>query len=165
MTIRWKELIAPGIMLLAILFYWVQVRGQARAVVLIPYGVIVLLLVLIALVIWEQALIKGKRKGKDHPKEIKIRSPEVQGMKERLGKWLLAYKREFIFILLSIGYYFAFIHLGFTLANILFLILAFLTTGLKWKPLFWCTVITVVIFYMTSSLMQLDAPELPWFLR
>ena len=154
--VRWQELIVPGIIVLFVISYWIQVRGQSRAVIIIPYGTMWLVLLLTAIVIYAHLFRKGAREEKNGPDTKAV---------PRLKDGLLAYKRESGLIALSVGYYFAFDPLGFTGSNLIFLLLGFRVAGLKTTKSIVYSLITTAILFGTSTLLQLDAPNIPWFLR
>lgn len=161
MLIRWKELIVPGIVFFFAIYYGLQVKGQTRAVVMIPYGVIVLLLGLIAVVIWREAIVKDKvRAGSG---EQISSTHRAYSLKERAVGWVLGYKRELGLTFLSIGYYVGFEIIGFTLDNVIFLMLSFSILGLNWKRSVIYTFFTAIAIYLSASLMQLNVPAAPWF--
>ena len=154
--IQLKELIVPAIVLAFVVSYWIQVRGQSRAVVLIPYGTIWLILILIAVVIFTQAASKADKK--EVPGQSAERPVPFQ-------QWISNHKRELGLIVLSIAYCFIFYPLGFTVSNLVFLLLAFPVAGLRPKQSVIYGCVTTAVMYAVSEILQLNAPQFPWFLR
>jgi hypothetical protein len=137
------------------------VKGQPRVVVLIPYGLIVLILGILGVVIFRDVI---SRKQVQHGLSEKSgRQQKVDSATKKLAYWLLNNKRQFGLLLLSFVYYIAFEKIGFTLANVVFLILAFPMSGVGWKRSVIYTLAMVLILYTTAELMQMNVPRAPWF--
>lgn len=154
--IHWNEFIVPAIALAFAISYWIQVKGQSRAVVMVPYIFIALICVLIVGVILNNAVSKAD------PKDAPQEPAKVHGTFQH---WVFSQKKELGLIVLSIAYYFAFDPLGFTGSNLLFLLLAFRVAGVQPKKTVIYSCVTTAVMYVVSELLQLNAPQFPWFLR
>ena len=157
MNIRWREVVFPGLALFEGIAYWYQLREAASAAKRVPNGVMVLLLILIAIVVWREAL--AHREAEEDQSTL----PRPTSIRNRIGAWFVAYRRECIFVLLSFGYYIAFQEIGFNLANALFLFLAFILMKMKWKSNFIYTTATVLLLFATPEVMNFNVPVAPWF--
>ncbi|HEX7127452.1 MAG TPA: hypothetical protein VF406_16975 [Thermodesulfobacteriota bacterium] len=150
MSARTKDLIFPLTVLLAVVSYWLQLEGAPRAARVVPQGVLVLLLALVGAV----ALTALRRE------------PPPGGAPA--ASWILgaarAGWRQIAIVGLSIGYYFAFELLGFHIANALFLACAFPIAGVGLRSTVLLTLGSVVVLYVTASLMQFNVPE-GWLFR
>ncbi|MBO8141115.1 MAG: tripartite tricarboxylate transporter TctB family protein [Firmicutes bacterium] len=158
---RWHELIVPALTLGVAMAYWLQVRGQARTVVLVPLGVIVLLAALCLAVVWRES-----RKAPDRAADR--RTPQAApgarsgSLPEQAAAWVKRHRREIGLVALCLGYYAAFQRLGFHIANLLFLWLAFPNSGLRWTQAIVYGTLTAVALYAVTELVQLNVPTVPW---
>lgn len=154
--IQWNELIVPAMVFVFAFSFWIQVRGQSRAVVIVPYIIIALILILIGFVIFSHAVSKAEKKDlSEGPARLFV----------MFQHWFFSQKRELALIALSIAYCFLFDPFGFTGSNFIFLMLAFPIAGLKLKKSVVYGCATTVVMYAVSEILQLTAPQFPWFLR
>lgn len=159
---RWNELVVPAVTLVVAFAYWLQVRGQARTVVMVPLGAIVLLAVLCLALLWREV-----RKQPHHDVASQAMSPPLpsdpSGALHQLGfAWVGRYRREIGLVVLCCGYYLAFERIGFHLANILFLWLTFLNCGVRWTQAVVYGALTTAALYLFTELVKLNVPTAPW---
>jgi hypothetical protein len=154
--IKRDELVVPTIILLFSFSYWIQVKGQTRVVVLIPYGALVAITILSVLVIGRDAVGRYAELAKS-TKHMSI----LNGIRD----FVSMHRKELGLVAISIGYFLVLSRLGFTLDNVLFLLAAFSITGLNWRQKILYTVLTSLVLFGAADLMQLNVPHMPWFLR
>ena len=154
---RHGEWVVPALAALLALTYWWQVRGQDRVVVLLPNVLVLLVLLLAVVVVWREAV--QTRSGPDDGRKGAL---SLAGVRQRLGAWIADHRRELSLVALSVAYYVLFERLGFHLANLLFLTLAFLAMGLDWRRTAGYAVGVSFVVYVSAYLLQLNVPPAPW---
>lgn len=148
-----RAALVPGLILLLTGLYWLHIADAPSAAQRVPSAVIV------AIVIMAVAVFVG-----DMAKARKAKVVEKHTFK--LSSWARQWKTQLIFIALSIGYYVAFVNLGFNLANFVFLIVALPVAGVgesmsrasaALKVGIYAGLVSVV-FYVLAQLMDFNAP-------
>ena len=159
MQVFFRIVTVPAMILIFTSLYWFHI-GDAPAVARrVPSGVIVFVLVMTAIV-----LIRDFREEKR--KEATAPGGSGPNSAQMFKQWVHDWRQQIIFIGLSIGYFVAFITIGFNLANFLFLIIALPVAGMgqnrslasaTTKIVVTASLVTLV-FFILATLMDFNVP-------
>ncbi|WP_155326430.1 tripartite tricarboxylate transporter TctB family protein [Alkalilacustris brevis] len=148
MAVRQKlgELVVPAIVLVGCLLYWLHVQDARAVARRVPNGVILFtvamtMLALMREFIWPPA---GEQDAES--------SPPVE--RDVLIKRLL-------FVMLCFGYFLAFSWLGFNLANLTFLVFAYILAGMKFLGAVPAAICSSVVFHFLARVMDFNVPTGP----
>jgi predicted secreted protein len=149
MTFRQKlgELIVPGIVLVGCLLFWLHVQDARSVARRVPSGVILFTLALTLLTLAREFVFP--------PKDDQNASAEPPAGRDVLVK-------RVAFVLLCIGYYAVFQWLGFNLANLVFLLLAYMLAGMTLFGAVLAAVVSSVVFYLLATVMEFNVPVGPF---
>lgn len=152
MLIRHKlgELIVPAIVLAGCLLYWLHVQDARSVARRVPDGVIIFTVALTVLVVI-RAFLFPTPPGGQIPKSNDAIAFDGRGFGKRA-----------LFVALCVGYFFAFSRLGFNLANLLFLLVAYPLAGLGVGWSIAGAAISTVVFYLLAQVMDFNVPLGPF---
>ncbi|MFT0544881.1 hypothetical protein ACMHYO_00805 [Allopusillimonas ginsengisoli] len=156
MQALFRAALVPGLILLLTGLYWLHIADAPSAAQRVPLAVITVIVVMAIIVLLGDLLAATKTKTAAHP-AIQIRV------------WIRQWKTQIIFMVLSFGYFAAFITLGFNLANFLFLIIALPVAGVGQGMGRTAAIVKVGlsafvmagVFYILAQLMDFNAPAGP----
>lgn len=145
MTERRKlgELIVPAIVLLGCLLYWLHVQDARSVARRVPNGVILFTVAMTVLALAREFLFPSLTE-----QDTDTLPPVPRDV---------LFKRV-LFVLLCLGYFFAFSWLGFNLANLIFLLLAYRLAGLSLVGAVPAAIASSVIFYLLAQVMDFGVP-------
>lgn len=113
----------PALILVFTALYWFHIADASSAARRVPMGVIIFVFIMTAVVLIRD--IRAERiKSENTPATA---APNVAQL---FNQWMRDWRLQIIFVGLSIGYFVAFVTLGFNLANFLFLIIALPVAGM-----------------------------------
>lgn len=155
-----QTLFRAGLVPVLILFltglYWLHIADAPSAAQRVPSAVIVVIIIM-AVVVFVGDMAAAKKAKISEDSTIK------------LINWLTQWRTQLIFIALSIGYFTAFVYLGFNLANFAFLVIAFPVAGVGQnmsrsgavgKVAIYAGLLSV-LFYTLAQIMDFNAPAGP----
>ncbi|MDF1608686.1 hypothetical protein PZ897_10905 [Hoeflea sp. YIM 152468] len=149
---KWGELIVPAIVLLGCLLFWFHIQEARSVTRRIPEPVIVLT-VLTTLIILMRTVFQ-KSAGKD---EADAALPDQEAAPTTKREILI----RVAFLILCVGYYFSFGSLGFSLTNLLFLLLAYPLVGLGPIGTAVGAVVSSLTFHFLAWVMNFNVPVGP----
>ena len=148
--------LVPGLILLLTGLYWLHIADAPSAAQRVPSAVIVVIVIMaVAVFVAEMAASKKAKTSEDGT--------------FKLINWLTQWRIQLIFIAISIGYFIAFVYLGFNLANFVFLVIAFPVAGVgrdisrsgaAGKVGIYAGLLSV-LFYTLAQIMDFNAPAGP----
>lgn len=113
----------PALILVFTALYWFHIADAPSAARRVPMGVVIFVLIMTAVVLLRD--IRAERsKSENTPAVATPNAPQM------LKQWMHDWRLQIIFVGLSIGYFIAFVTLGFNLANFLFLIISLPVAGM-----------------------------------
>jgi hypothetical protein len=142
------ELIVPGLVLLGCLLYWIHIQDARSVAQRVPLGVIVLTVGMTLLVLAKTFLGPARDGEADGALAL---SADRRSLIQRT-----------VFIGLCGGYFVAIGALGFNLANLAFLLLAYPLAGLGLVWAGCAAVISTVIFHFLARIMEFNVPTGPF---
>jgi hypothetical protein len=134
-------LVVPGLVAAGSIAYWVQIAGARRAVVFVPSGVLTLIAIFLAIVVFF---------------ELKNRTSQ-----NTRYDWASA-RRPLGLLVLSVAYYFVFTELGFHVANLLFIFCASIVMGLSLQKSVISAVLATVVLFGLAHVMSFQLPDPFW---
>ena len=152
-TIRQRlgELLVPAIVLLGCLLYWLHVQDARSVARRVPDAVIVFTVAL-AMIVLIRAMF--------FPPAGPATGPAEESGVPASGRG--NFLRRLFFIILCIGYYAVFSVLGFNLANVIFLLLAYPLAGLGLVGTVAGAVTSSAVFYGLARVMEFNIPLGPF---
>ena len=143
------ELIVPGIVLVGCLFYWLHIQDARSVAQRVPLGVIAFTVATTVLVLFRVLFetVPDDKDGSAPPAPPTDRRALVQ---------------RAMFVVLCGGYFIALGQLGFNLANLAFLFLAYPLAGLGlvWSCV--AAVTSVAVFHVLAQIMKFNVPTGPF---
>jgi len=149
MTFRQKlgELIVPAIVLLGCLLFWWHVQDARSVAQRVPIGVILFTLAFTALVLMRVFLWP--------PAEDADAAAEPPVGRD-------VFIRRVVFVVLCLGYFLAFSWLGFNIANLTFLVLAYLLAGMRALWAVPAAIASSIVFHLLARVMDFNVPTGPF---
>jgi small-conductance mechanosensitive channel len=141
------ELIVPAIVLLGCLLYWLHIQDARSVARRVPNGVIAFTVAMTVLALLHEGL--GLLRGTGQT----AAAPPVDRA---------VLMKRVAFVLLCVGYYFAFGTLGFNLANFGFLIVAYGVAGLAPLVALPAAAASTVVFWGLARVMDFNVPTGPF---
>lgn len=155
--------ITPALILIFTALYWLHIADAPSAAKRVPSGVIVFILIMTVIVVMRdlQSVKNKKAVNQDGAGPVAAYS---------LKQWVNTWRLQILFTALSVGYFLAFITIGFNLANFLFLIIALPTAGMgkglkagsAITKIVVMAMIVTLVFFVLAMLMDFNVPVGPF---
>lgn len=142
------ELIVPGVVLIGCLLYWMHVQDARSVAQRVPLAVIVFTVLMLLMVVGRTVL--GTAWASE---DTEADAPSTD---RRI------FVNRALFIALCAGYFVAFGRLGFDLANVVFLLLAYPLAGLKLVWTIPAAIASSAVFHVLASVMEFNVPAGPF---
>lgn len=160
-----RQLTVPAIVLFGTALFWLHVQEAPSVARRVPNGVMIFIGVM-TLIVVARAFVESRRERFDTQADRRERV--VFGT--LISEWLRDWAQRITFIVLAIGYFFAFSSLGFSLSNFLFLCAALLLAGFeRGKPKLKSVVqiggialFAAIVFHFLALLMDFNVPTGPF---
>lgn len=146
------ELIVPGLVLVGCLLYWLHVQEARSVAQRVPLAVIVFTVAMTGLVVLRTVL---GREGAAGGAEAAAGGGSRPADRP-------AFLRRALFVALCGGYYLAMSRLGFDLANLVFLLLAYPLAGLRLVWTVPAALASSAIFHVLARVMEFNVPSGPF---
>ena len=143
------ELLVPTIVLLGCLLYWLHVQDARSVARRVPDGVIAFTAAMTLIVLSRTLLLS---------RSVSMKSADDAGATITNRSDLV---KRALFVLLCLGYYSAFSSLGFNLANLAFLLIAYPLAGLGFGWSVFGALASSFVFYGLAWLMEFNVPVGP----
>jgi hypothetical protein len=153
------ELVVPAIVLIGTFLFWWSIREAPSISRRVPLGVIAFILFLTGVVAVREAIVARGDEAAPAPP-----------FGETVQAWFTEWRQRIAFIALAIGYYFAFVTLGFSAANLLFLVAALVVAGsargrepvaAAWRIAL-IAIVATVVFHLLAEVMDFNVPRGPF---
>jgi len=141
------ELIVPAIVLIGCLLYWLHIQDARSVSRRVPNGVIFFTVGMTVLAVLRE-FVRSARTDAQAPDAQPLESAVVM--------------KRVAFVLLCIGYYLAFGVLGFNLANLVFLALAYVVAGMAPLIALPTAIASTVVFWALARVMDFNVPSGPF---
>jgi hypothetical protein len=144
---RLGELIVPAIVLVGCLLYWLHIYDARSVAQRVPNGVILFTVAMSFLVL----LLEYARPSPIMLDEHSLRQTELDVILKRTA-----------FVGLCIGYFVAFTTVGFNIANLTFLIVAYALAGMKPLSALFTAIVSTLVFHALAWVMEFNVPTGPF---
>jgi hypothetical protein len=141
------EMIVPAIVLIGCLLYWLHIQDARSVARRVPNGVIVFTVGMTVLAMLREFV---------WPARNDAQTADAQPLESAVVMKRVA------FVLLCIGYYLAFGVLGFNLANLVFLALAYVVAGMAPLIALPTAIASTVVFWALARVMDFNVPSGPF---
>ena len=149
----------PALILVFTALYWLHIADAPSAARRVPLGVIVFILIMTVIVLLRDIRLERSRSATGQ-------ALEGPNMAEMFRQWVHDWRLQIIFTGLSIGYFIAFVTIGFNLANFLFLMVALPVAGTARGSRFVPAIIKTgliagivsLVFFVLAILMDFNVP-------